>query len=237
MIKKSFKIFYLLFLANIISFFLMISFDVITSIVFTKEIGYKVYVSETQDGKQEFQYDYKFTDGEDTRLKEFEEKGYTVNTPSLRSEPSKNVLLISRLIAGTICILITCALIYSEMFKYGAIHRNNVKYQGEKEKLYNGFIAGLLAGAPAMLLLLVLTILKSGAAKAIPLGLYSLLNTYLFDFIVIIAKEATTFGQFGLGQILMIFALLLIIPIVCGISFILGYKGLSVGEKLIYKKD
>ena len=123
MIKKSFKIFYLLFLANIISFFLMISFDVITSIVFTKEIGYKVYVSETQDGKQEFQYDYKFTDGEDTRLKEFEEKGYIVNTPSLRSEPSKNVLLIKgakRRIFRWICQVILTK-------KWGILIKRNLK--------------------------------------------------------------------------------------------------------------
>lgn len=234
-IKKSLRVFFLLFIANIMSFFLVISFNVITTVGFTEEIGYTAFGTMNKDDKPEELYKHYYKDGEDTKLKEYEEKGYTITTPALRSTLSKTEDIVSKTIAGVICIAMAICVIYTEIWKYGDKERTSVKYKNQKEQLGKGFLVGIIASIPAIILLFVLTVLKSGFAKTLPLLTYAMLNTYLYDFIYLIANGAKFFGDFNLLQILLILLLLTIIPIACGISYILGYKGISISEKIVYK--
>ena len=235
--KKSLKIFYLLFIASLMSFFLIISINVITVIAFTEEIGYTAYGVTEENQEQVELYTHYYADGEDTKKEEYEAKGYTITTPSLRSNPSKTTDVVSKSLAGIICLIIAITITYAEMWKYGDKDRTAVKYKGQKEQKSKGFIVGIIASIPAVLFLLILTVLKSGAAKSFSLLLYSILNTYLYDFIYLIAGNSTVFGTLSIWQILLILLLLSIIPIVCGISYILGYNSFSVSEKIIYKKN
>lgn len=234
-IKKSLRVFFLLFIANIMSFFLVISFNVITTVAFTEEIGYTAFGTMNTDDKPVELYKHYYKDGEDTKLKEYEDKGYTITTPSIRSVPSKTEDIASKTIAGVICIAIAICVIYTEMWKFGDKERTAVKYKNQKEQLGKGFIVGAFASIPAVVLLVVLTILKSSYAKTFPLLIYGMLNTYLYDLIYLIANGTEFFGQFNFVQILLILLLLTIIPIACGISYILGYKGVSISEKMVYK--
>lgn len=237
MLKKGLKVFYLLFIANIMSFFLIISFNFITTIVFTEQIGYYVYGATEQNTEQELLYTHYYKDGEDTKQQEYIDKGYTLNTPAMRSQPSKTVDTVSKSLAGVICIFMAAALIYNDLNKFGDKHRTSVKYEGKKQNLLTGFGVGLIATGPAIILLAVLTILKTTYAKSLSLLFYGLLNTYIYDFLVLIANGANKFGDLSYLQIFIIFLLLLIVPVICGISYILGYKSVSLSEKLIYKKN
>ncbi len=236
-LKKGLKIFYLLLIANLMSFFLIISFNVITVVGFTEEIGYTAYGSTEENPEQVELYTHYFADGKDTKKQEYEDKGYTITTPSIRSNPSKTTDVVSKSIAGIICLIMVVTITYSEMWKYGDKDRTAVKYKGQTEQKSKGFIIGITASVPAVLLLLVLTLLKSGAAKSFSLLLYALFNTYLYDFIYLIAGNATTFGALAIWQILIVLLLLTIVPIVCGISYILGYNSFSLSERFIYKKN
>ena len=236
-LKKSLKVFYLMFIVNIMSFFLIISFSVISTVVFTEEIGYTAYGTLEGSEEQVKLYEYYYKDGEDTNKAKYEAQGYTLSTPSLRSNQTKKEDIATKAVAGSICVLMMIAILYSEMWKYGDKDKTAVKYKGQKEQTKKGFIVGAIASIPAVVLLIVFTILKSGFAKTFPLLLYGLLNTYLFDFIYIIANGITEFGGFALWQILLIFLLLTIVPIFCGIAYILGYKSISLGEKFVYKNN
>ncbi len=237
MFKKGLKIFYLLFIANIMSFFIIMSFNVIISVAFTEQTGYHVYGIKEGSEEQEFLYTHYFEDGEDKKLKGYEDKGYELSTPSIRSTPSKSTTNTAYAIAGSICVIMACALIYNEMWKYGDKDRTAVKYKGQTENKLKGFWVGAIATSPAIVLLLILTILKSSISKSVSLLLYGLVNTYLYDFIVLIANGDKYFGDFSILQILIIFLLLLIVPIASGISYFLGYSEISIGEKVIYKKN
>lgn len=234
-IKKGFKVFYLMFIANIMAFFLIISFNVISVVAFTEEIGYTAYGT-TQENEEAVElYKHYYADGEDTQKKEFEDKGYTLTTPSIRSVPSKTADVVTKLIAGVICVMIMVSIIYSEMWKYGDKDRTAVKYKGKKENKRKGFIVGLFAIIPSLIFLIVLTVLKTGWSKSFSLLLFGLLNTYLYDFIYLIANGATVFGDFALWQVLVIALMFLVIPITCGISYLFGYNSISISEKLTYK--
>lgn len=236
-LKKSLKIFYLLFIANIMSFFLIISINVITVIAFTEEIGYTAYGVTEENGEQVELYTHYYADGEDTKKQEYEDMGYTITTPSLRSNPSKTTDTVSKIVAGLFCLMIVITIVYSEMWKFGDKDKTAVKYKGQKEQKSKGFIVGVAVSIPAVIFLLVLTVLKSGATKTFPMLIYAFLNTYLYDLIYLIADNSTVFGALSILQILLLLLLLTIIPIVCGISYILGYNSFSISEKIIYKKN
>ena len=49
-------------------------------------------------------------------------------------------------------------------------------------------------------------------------------------------KTAHAFKDLNFANILLLFALQLIVPISAGISYLLGYKNISLGERFIYEK-
>lgn len=236
-LKKAWKIFYMLFIANIMSFFLIISFNFITIIAFTEDIGYVAYGTTEENSEQVELYTHYYADGDDTKKQEYEEMGYTITTPSIRSNVSKTTDVIAKIIASIFCLIIVISITYAEMWKVGDKDRTAVKYKGQKEQKQKGFIIGVTASIPAIIFLFVLAVLKSGAAKTFPMLIYAFLNTYLYDLIYLIANGSTVFGALKIYQLILLLLLLAIIPIVCGVAYILGYNSFSISEKIIYKKN
>lgn len=236
-LKKACKIFYILLIANIISFFLIVSFNFITVIAFTEDVGYVAYGTTEENGEQVELYTHYYADGDDTKKQEYEDKGYTITTPSIRSNVSKTTDIVVKIITSIFCLIIVISITYAEMWKQGDLDRTAVKYKGQKEQKHKGFIVGVTASIPAIIFLFVLTILKSGAAKTFPVLLYAYLNTYLYDLISLIAEGSTAFGTLNIYQIILFLLLLAIVPIVCGVAYILGYNSFSISEKVIYKKN
>ena len=234
-LKKSFKVYFLLFLANIMSFFLIISLNVITVAVSTENIGYVAYgtTEESQEPKQ--LYTHYYDQGEDTKKAEFENNGYTVTTSTVRSNPTKTATVVSKSISTVLCLIIVIAVLYNNLWKYGNNDRTAVKYRNQKEQTNKGFIVGLIASAPALLLLFLLTLFKNGFAKNISIRFFGLLNTYLFDFLNIISNN-TVFGNIAFWQVAVILLMLLIVPFSCWIAYYLGYKDVIISEKIVYKK-
>ncbi len=235
-LKKSLKIYYLMFIANIMSLLLVFSFGVISVVGFTEEIGYTVYGVTEENTEQIKLYTHYFSDGEDTKKQEYTDMGYTLSTVSLRSNPTKTADTVFKAVAGVITIIILLSFMYNEMWKFGDNERTNVKYRGHTEQKNKGFIIGLIATVPSFLLFAVFTVLKSSVTKSVSLKIYGFLNPYLHNFIQIITNGSLTFGDIKFWQILVILLLLSLVPVACGISYLLGYNEISIGEKFVYKK-
>lgn len=234
-IKKSLKVFFLLFIANIMSFFIIVSLNAITVSVSTENIGFAAYGTkeETQDPVE--LYTHYFKDGEDTKRKEFEDKGYTITTHSIRSVPTKSATVVSKSVSTAICIIIVVSLIYNNVWKYGNTDRTAVRYKNQKEKTYKGLIVGLIANSPALLIFAVLILFKNGFANNFPITFFGLLNTYLLDFLNMISFN-TVFGNIAFWQVAVILLMLLIVPFSCWLAYYLGYNDIILGEKFAYKK-
>ena len=177
---------------NIMCFFIVVSFSVITTMLFKS--------------------------GENTKLSN---SGMTF------------FLIISQIF--TFCI--TCGLIYPELWNRGTKDGNLVKFKHKDEDKFKGFKIGAVSTVPNYLFLLLLAIARLGLFPKFPMALYKLLNSSVYSFIEVIVGSAVAVSELSAWRLVLLFILPLIIPIIAGVSYILGYKNISLSEKIIYKKN
>lgn len=222
---------------NIMCFFIVISFSVLATAAFTKNIGYKAYGTSSETSSQTELYTYYYEDGEDENKAIYEEQGYTVTTASIRSEISPTGNVVFLIVSQIFCILILISFIYPEIWHIGTNDSNLVRFKHKKEDKFKGFKIGAVAAIPNYLLLIFLLIARLGAFPSFPTALYKFLNSSLYSFIDIILGGAITAADLSLWRLALLFLLPLAIPAVAGAAYLLGYNNFSIGEKLVYKKN
>lgn len=235
-LKGGGKLFLRTVVVNLMCFFIVISFSVLTTAVFTKNIGYKAYGTTSDSSDSTELYIYYFEDGDDTKKSAYEEEGYTVSTVTIRSEISKSGKTCFLIVSQVFCFLLLCGFIYPEIWHNGTTNSNLVRFKHKKEDKFKGFKIGALAAIPNYLVLIFLVTAKLGALPNFPMALYKFLNSSVYSFIELILGGAVTVSELSVLRFMLLFLLPLIIPVIAGVSYILGYNNISVGEKLVYKK-
>ena len=235
-LKDGGKLFLKTIVVNIMCFFIVISFSVLTTAAFSKNIGYKAYGTTGGSSEQTELYTYYYEDGEDAKKSAYEEDGYTVSTVSIRSDISKSGKTLFLIISQLFSILILCGFIYPDIWHNGTNDSNLVKFKHKSEDKFKGLKIGAVAVIPSYLILIFLVIARLGALPDFPMVLYKFLNSSVYSFIEVILGGTVTVSNLAVWRFIILFLLPLIIPAIAGISYILGYKNISVGEKLVYKK-
>ena len=235
-IKSGSKLFLKTVVVNIMCFFIVISFSVLATAAFTKNIGYKAYGTSSDTSSQTELYTYYYEDGEDTYKSAYEEQGYTVSTASIRSQISGTGNVVFLTVSQIFCLLILISFIYPNLWHDGTNDSNLVRFKHKKEDKHKGFKIGAVAVIPNYLFLIFLVIAKLGAVPSFPMALYKFLNSAFYSFIQIIAGSAVTVADLEVRSLILLFILPLIIPVTAGAAYILGYKNISIGEKMVYKK-
>ena len=235
-LKSGGKLFLKTVVITIMCFFIVISFSVLTTAAFTKNIGYKAYGTSSDTSSQTELYTYYYEDGEDTYKSAYEEQGYTVSTASIRSQISKTGNTVFLTVSQIFCLLILISFIYPELWHNGTNDSNLVRFKHKKEDKLKGLKIGLVTVIPHYLFLIFLVIAKLGALPSFPMVLYKFLNSSFYSFIEIIVGGAVTVADLAVWRLLLLFILPLIIPAAAGAAYILGYNNFSIGEKLVYKK-
>ena len=216
---------------NLMSFFVVLSFGVMVTATCTKEVGYKAYA--TVEGSDEtVEYTYYYADGTDTKKAELEGKGYTVNQTTLRSNVSEGGKKINTALNIFFCTAILIVFVYPPLWHYGTKDSNLVAFNHKKKDLSTGLKVGLLASIPGAVFLAVLLFFKN-----MPIVFYKFLNSGVYGFLELIIGKSVTFGELGIPNIILLFALKLLVPIVAYLSYIMGYKNISISERLVYKKE
>lgn len=235
-VKNGAKLFLKTIIINVMCFFVVLSFSVLTTALFTHNIGYKA-VGTTSDNQSQVElYTHYTADGEDTKKAEYEAKGYTVNELSIRSEVTKTGNAVFLIVSQIFCALILIAFIYPNIWHIGTTDSNLVKFKHKPEDKLKGFKIGLIAAIPSFLGVVFLIVAKLGAFKTFPAALYKFLNSSLYSFINIITGNCITVGDMAWWRIILLLALTLIVPLIAGAAYMLGYNNYSVGERLIYRK-
>ena len=134
------------------------------------------------------------------------------------------------------CILILFSFIYPNIWHIGTTDSNLVKFKHKAEDKLKGLKIGLIAVAPEYLFLLFVIIAKAGAAPKFPVVLLKFLNAAFYSLTQVICGSAAYVSELSVIRLILLLLLPLVIPAVSCVSYILGYKNFSVGEKLIYKK-
>lgn len=233
--KYSGKTLIKLVLVNIMCIVLAISLSFVSTDLFGKQIGYTA-ICTSEDGKTTESYVHNFKDGEDLLKAEYEAKGFTVKESYIKrlgKTANTAVLLTIQLL----CIILSASIIYPEIWHFGFKNLNAVSFKREKEDKLKGLKIGLIAIIPAVVFLVFIFITKNNLLKDFPIAYYRLANAFSYGFSQLICGDIIMANELNILQYLGLLSLQLIIPIITTIAYLLGYKNISIGEKLIYKKN
>ena len=231
--KTGAKLFLKLIVVNIMCFFVVMSFSVLSTAAFTKNVGYKAYGTSSDSSEPQELYTHYYADGEDTKKAEYEGRGFTVSESKIRSEMTRGGTAAFLTVSQIFCILILFSFIYPNICTTDS---NLVKFKHKAEDKLKGLKIGLIAVAPEYLFLLFVIIAKAGAAPKFPVVLLKFLNAAFYSLTQVICGSAVYVSELSVIRLILLLLLPLVIPAVSCVSYILGYKNFSVGEKLIYKK-
>lgn len=225
------KVLFASILCLVISAFIALLFN----FTYSKEIGYNARGYKEGDTEDTYLYTHLYKDGEDTKLAEYEEKGYTVEKFMVFSGTPKKAIVSSGLISLGFCLFIIVLLLRTEVWDIGFHTRNRKDLTKIESSNWWGFIIGLIAMIPSYFFLIVLTAFKSSFTANFKVGIFKILNSCIYGLIDIICGDTILWGELKVYQILLLAISFLIIPIITHIWFILGKKGLLISNKIIYK--
>ncbi len=235
--KSGCTLFFKTIATNIMCLFLVMSFTMIFNGIFTENIGYHALGTTAENEQSVELYTHYYADGDDTKLAEYEAQGYTVSTIEIRSELSKGKSIGLDVITQIFCFLLLYTFIYPNLWHIGTKDSNLVNFKHKKEDLLKGLKIGLIASAPSIIFMLLLTLLPIKFATHFPVSIYKLCNSSLYSFISLATGGNTTMGALSLLQVVSLFFILLIPVAICTLAYLLGAKNISISEKFIYKKN
>lgn len=153
----------------------------------------------------------------------------SATTKSIYSEGGIIETTAGKLFLGISGILITFALIYSTGWREGNKDPNKIKFGHMKKFMAKGFVAGAFSTIPFIIYTTVFLIVNSNANGTIPgitIGaIYRALN-----------MQYIVFSDAWLNIPAVCYLLLLIYPIAAGIGYIMGFRGIMLISRLVYKK-
>lgn len=229
--------------AAILSFFMCISISVICSALFTKNIGYDAYVY-TKDGNEpiaKYQYLYTDTDGDgkddgtDAKKAEYEKQGYVVTTYQTRSVLKGTNKAIFLSITQILNFILVISFAANSVYKQGFKDVNLVRTGHKKADLLKGFKIGAIANIPFFALFAILLILTMVTPNFRTIW-YAYLNSHFYSFVLWITGSAEVISKISVLQFVLLFLVQLIVPVISGIAYILGFKEINFTDKLVYKK-
>ncbi len=245
-LKKGLKLSGSMVFTAVLSFFICISLLVIFSGVFTKEIGYNATVYEDEAGtKLVEEYTYYYTDkdgdgkddGVDQKLQECDKKGYYIAINKVRSELEGMGKFLFYSITQVFTSIIIIAFASNSSYKLGFKESNLVRIGQVKQDYLRGLKIGLIGNAPFYILFIALIVMANIPSFKIPVAWYAGLNGHFYPLVMLIGGAAKTIAQLSIGQYILLFLLQLIVPAISAIAYVLGYKEISLSEKIMYKKE
>lgn len=239
--KKSGRLFGYLVCAGIMCCFTYLSFNVIFNAVFTEKTGYDVYGYTESAENREYLYTFTYSDGkdenaEDLKWSEYEDKGYTLDKISKRSEISDGANTALIIICQLFCIIITATFVIDVLLPLGSKDNNMVRIKAKPEDKLKGFKIALLSSAPALALFAALVICRF-AKPDMPSSFYMILNGTYWPVLSAVLKGTVAVGDIKLWQLTVMLLLQLIVPVVGFFAYFVGYKDYAVLSKLLYKKN
>ncbi len=225
-------------MVNILSLILLFSLTTLAVGMTTETIGYVAY-SVDEDGKIEELYTHYYKDGDDQKLKEYEDKGVKVQTQTFRSTVTDTTSNILDTVAGLLSFILLFAFVYNMFWTRGDKDANLATFGHTVLDKYRGIKLGLLIELPfAMSYLLLLADKIFGLfSSSLYLFIYRLLNYNMYQIIELATKGAQNAQELPIWSFLLLLVTLVPIPAISALGYYLGTKDISIKEKIMYKKD
>lgn len=232
------KGFFTILMINLLTLILLFSLTTLAVGMGTETIGHIAY-SVDKEGNVEELYTHYYKDGDDTKLQEYKDKGIEVRTQTFRSTVSEGVSRSLDIIAGVLGFIMLFAFIYNIFWTRGDKDANLATFGHIVLDKYRGIKLGLLITVPFAVSYLVLLIDKifSLFSSSAYLFIYRLINYNMYPIIEVATRGAENAGGVPAWAFLMLFVTLIPVPAISAFGYYCGIKGISIKEKIVYKKD
>ncbi len=225
------KVFFRVVLATVLGAFLLAAVTFLFGQWFTEEIGYQVSELTEDETKWIIVEEGYFTDGQTTAPKpEINQK-----IDPIRSEMSPQHKTLLNAVALLLEMALLIWFIYPNMWARGDWDRNAVNFNRKAEDKLQGVKIGLLVATPGILLYIAFVVCHYFGVNTLPA--YNIANILFQPYFTLVNGFAFSINDVTGAELWLMGLHLLILPIMCGVFYLLGYKQIFVNEKIIYKNN
>ncbi len=233
LIKTSAKIWLRMFFASMMCFIVWFSFDALGISVFGDVTGYEIYEYDENGENPQLVVEHTYTQDEDTSKKvELKDNQTLIPIRKMTKGEERTVDTIS----SVFMLLIFALFPYNVLWNMGSHDENYVQLGRMEKDIAFGLKVGAVASVPSFLLYMLLVLGKFGVVPGVILKWHRLLNPPFIPYIDAVEMGANTATELSIGSLLAVGAILLFIPAVCWLAYYLGYRQISIRDKLVYKK-
>lgn len=143
---------------------------------------------------------------------------------------------IIRVLIQLACIIGIISFLYPVCHQFGNLDAPMVTTGHKKYSPLKGLYASLVAYSPCLLSGIILIAFKILNTFPNFVNYYKIINSFYFPFLYSILPVNTTLSELSYSSIFLSVIILLVIPIMCLLSYILGLNRFSFAEKVFYKK-
>ncbi len=235
MLKLGAKLFLKYALCILMSFFIFMSCLFVFTTAFSVVTGYHVYSVNAETEKADtFLYTYYNENGEDLKYAEYEGQGLTLKKMEIR-ELSKKHTNVAFSVALLFTVPLTVGALYVTAHNMGSKDISRVHGGFMPEDKFKGVKIGLISAIPNLVIYVILLLSKMQVIKPNSLAFYSIMNSHLYGVTQFIYNGAKLATELGALQLILLFIPVLFVPLVAGVGYLLGYKEISITQKLVYK--
>ena len=229
------KLYGKLVVSTIMCFIIVFSLTFLSAFIFSNEIGYRVSGVSPEGVINDELYIHKYADGEDLRYQEYEQQGYELNKVEIRSEVSGGARTFLQVASQICCLGVLISFIFPMFKDLGNKDRNAVNFGRIAEDKLKGLKAGLFAIIPVCVVTLFFIFTKNNLTANFSVTLYLFFNSAFYGIMDFLTNHVTAFKDTQTLNLILIMVVHLIIPIIAHIAYSLGFRDISIKERLIYK--
>ncbi len=233
-IITSLKLWLRLLLASVFCFVVWASVFALGTSLCAKVVGYRIYEIDESGAQSHLVTEYRYAAGEEVNIEDIrlteDQSLFVLRENSPRDEA----------IIGCVSMAFTLAIYgvfpYSVLWRMGSHDENYVQLGRMKKDILFGFKVGSLTTLPLFVLYIMLVLGKFSLFNGVIIKWFRVLNTAFVPYLDAVYAGAETAGELSIGSLLAAGVVVLFVPVLSGLAYWLGYKQISLRERLVYKK-
>lgn len=157
---------------------------------------------------------------------------------STSGETVEGVPYVVMMVIAEICSLGTLVLfINGKVYYIADSDANKVRFGRIEPDKWRGLKMSVVPAVFALCTYVALILGKVGILGDGALAFFRFTNYHLIALNQILFGGKTSFAEVGWGAVAAAFLTVVLVPVICHISYTLGFKGINVAEKLVFKKE
>lgn len=228
--KHAAKIYGLTIFSLVMCFFIYMSITFIFTAVGTHVIGYTTYEVQ-ENGETAAVSSYEFKEGEEKTVPKSTE---TQTFVSDYSKMSSGAVVFENIVSQAFMAVVFMILIYYNIGTIGKRDGDDFRYNKKPIDMNRGLKIGLVAAIPSFIFYLVLVVSKFVSYNIF--GIYKIINITFMPIINLICGGKTDINDISLPAIFALIVIVLILPVICAVSYRIGYNDEAILNKILYKQ-